>query len=306
MNLTFRRALAILLRNVRKRTGKRPDSIAILAPYGKDAARISAALAEEPKPVPHKVVFDEAKALLASRFAAFLLEPKPPTDHAPDLCTSLEYLADVERAAGTKTGRACSEKYRKWATEIAKGKKPGKSSVVPALTKLLTGLGTAKLTGDPRTDWLFIKSQIRESEDKSLKALAGQLDYLVAFGRGRMLSANLASLWTGQGTYAGARAAFDAAMAQDALLEASEDLGGIHVMTIHKSKGKQFDGVIVFRKGVPIGKKKWRSSFVWPEDPHPHSRSRKVLRVAVTRARKEVLVLEPVYPACPILKGHKL
>ena len=121
-----------------------------------------------------------------------------------------------------------------------------------------------------------------------------------------MLSANLAALWTGQGSYTGARSAFDSAMAQDAILEASQEQGGIHVMTIHKSKGKQFDGVIIFRKSVPIGKQKWRSSFEWPEDLKPHPKSRKILRVAITRARKEVLILEPVFPSCPILKGHKL
>lgn len=306
MNLACRRALAILLRNIRKRTGKRPETVAILAPYGRDAARISAALAAEPKPVAHKVVFDEAKALLASRFAAFLLEPKREAQRLGDLCTSLEYLAAVERAAGTKGGRTCSDKYRKWAADVAGGKKPSKNTVTPALTKLLGDLSAARLTGDPRTDWLYVKSLIRDSEDKSLKALAGQLDYLVAFGRGRLLASNLAALWTGQGSYAGARVAFDSAMAQDAILEATQDLGGIHVMTIHKSKGKQFDGVIVFRSGVPVGKKKWGSSFIWPKDAHPHPRSRKVLRVAITRARCEVLILEPTFPNCPILTGHKL
>ncbi|MBX9925710.1 MAG: UvrD-helicase domain-containing protein [Hyphomicrobiaceae bacterium] len=306
MNLMLRRALAIILRKVRKRAGQRPDSVAILAPYGKDAALISAALAAEQKPVAHKIVFDEAKALLASRFAAFLLEPKRVAAHDTDLGTSLDYLAAVERAAGTKGGRTCSDKYRKWASDLAKGKKPVKNTLTPALTKLLTDLRSAKLTGDPRTDWLYIKSKVREAEDKSLKAIAGQLDYLVAFGRGRLLAANLAALWTGQGTYAGARAAFDSAMAQDAILDASQEPGGIHVMTIHKSKGKQFDAVIVVRKSVPIGKKKWRSSFVWPEDLLPHPKSRKILRVAITRARKEVLILEPAFPNCPILKGHKL
>ena len=163
MNLMLRRALAIILRNVRKRTGQRPDSVAILAPYGKDAALISAALSAESKPVAHKVVFDEAKALLASRFAAFLLEPKHVAAHDAELGTSLEYLAAVERAAGTKGGRACSDNYRKWGADLAQVKKLGKNTLTPSLTKLLTDLSSATLTGDPRTDWLFIKSKIRES-----------------------------------------------------------------------------------------------------------------------------------------------
>jgi DNA helicase-2/ATP-dependent DNA helicase PcrA len=76
-------------------------------------------------------------------------------------------------------------------------------------------------------------------------------------------------------------------------------------MTIHKSKGKQFDGVIVIREGRHNGQRQV-SSFVWWDDEPPHWRSRKILRVGVTRARVHTLILEHVFPACPIMAGHNL
>lgn len=48
------------------------------------------------------------------------------------------------------------------------------------------------------------------------------------------------------------------------------------------------------------------SSFVWRNDEPPYEKSRKVLRVGITRARIHTLILDPMWPRCPILKGHAL
>ena len=78
LSLMLRRCLAIVYRKCRAK-GIQPENCAILAATGKDVASITAALSGAARPVPHKVVFDEANALLASRFAAFMLEPKRTT-----------------------------------------------------------------------------------------------------------------------------------------------------------------------------------------------------------------------------------
>jgi DNA helicase-2/ATP-dependent DNA helicase PcrA len=48
-------------------------------------------------------------------------------------------------------------------------------------------------------------------------------------------------------------------------------------MTIHKAKGKQFDGIIIVREGRHNGKEQV-STFVWMGDNAPYHRSRKILR----------------------------
>ncbi|TIO99792.1 MAG: ATP-dependent helicase, partial [Mesorhizobium sp.] len=105
--------------------------------------------------------------------------------------------------------------------------------------------------------------------------------------------------------YTNARKGLEAALAQDAILGGTDDLSGIHVMTIHRSKGKQFDTVILLRRGNAIAAQKWRSSFVWRDDTPPYQRSRKILRVGITRARTQVVMLNPTYPNCPLLSGHR-
>lgn len=77
-------------------------------------------------------------------------------------------------------------------------------------------------------------------------------------------------------------------------------------MTIHKSKGKQFDAVILVRESIRQGAKEFRSSLIWRDDVAPYDRSRKILRVGITRARCYVLMLEPIFPRCPIMSDHRL
>lgn len=149
-----RSANAILQRKIEAETGKRGKRVAILLPSGAAAARLSAALNSAEKPLRHKLLFDEAEAMLAARFAAFFLEPA-------------------------------------------------------------------------------------------------------------------------------------------------------HTGTIHKSKGKQFDGVIIVREPRHDGEK-FVSSLVWRNDTPPYARSRKILHVAITRAQTHVLILNPAFPKCPILSGHRL
>ncbi len=138
------------------------------------------------------------------------------------------------------------------------------------------------------------------------KQVAEALDYLIAFNRGKRISANLSEMWMTTGEYTSARQGLDNALVQDQLLADGNDTQGIHVMTIHKSKGKQFDAVILVRESIRLGANVFRSSLVWRGDEAPYDRSRKILRVGITRARRYVLMLEPTFPACPIMSEHRL
>jgi DNA helicase II / ATP-dependent DNA helicase PcrA len=78
------------------------------------------------------------------------------------------------------------------------------------------------------------------------------------------------------------------------------------VMNWHKAKGKQFDAVILLREPRFGADGKRESSFVWRGDEPPYSKSRRLVRVAATRARDCLIILSPNWPACPLLEGHIL
>src|ERR1044071_5370701 len=295
---TVRMALGILQKSIRADTGDWGRHIAILVASGSAAARLSAVLNSANKPVRHKLLFDEAEAMLAARFAAFLLEPRHSNGSYVGLSKALELLADMKRANGLAEART----LRVWATKVQAGKIP-KAAFVTRLQTLLESIDT--LCGDPGRDWIMVKKLLRASGDVKLIQIAKHLDYLVAFNRGRRISASLTEVWQRDGQYTNAREVLDSALAQDQVIGGADDPDGVELMTIHKAKGKQFDGVIVIRRSHHDGKR-LISTFVWKGDAPPYTRSRKILRVAVTRAKVHTVILDPVWPRCPILGGHSL
>jgi DNA helicase-2/ATP-dependent DNA helicase PcrA len=296
----LRIALAILHKKIKKETGGWARNVAILVPSGPAAAKASAALGAAKKPVRHKLLFDENEALLSARFAAFLLEPRSATERMGSLATALDLFADIKRAGGL----AQADQYQAWAHTVRQGKLP-RAAFVKALLELMDEIGAKGFVGDPARDWLTVKRASRDSGQSELGKVAGHLDYLVAFNRGKRISANLADVWRQDGQYTNARRALDLALVQDQILEGLDDPNGLQVMNIHKAKGKQFDGVIVLRD-ARREEKGFVSNMVWRDDPPPHRRSRKILRVAVTRARVHTLIAEPIWPECPILGPHTL
>ena len=295
----MKQAVGYLFKTIEGETGKRPESLALLAPTGTGVGRITASLRSGDKPMPHKVLFDEAAVMLASRVAAFLMEPKKMDSRQIDLITCLEHLADFARAKGTKTATNQADQIGNWIRLINQGKVP-KAKLVSAVFDLVVSSSESVFTGVPQVDWLMVRDLIRQSPDSFIQELAKDLDYLIAFNRGKRISALLSELWTNRGNYFGAREAVQEAITEDNILAGMEDLTGIHVMTIHRSKGKQFDGVVIFGHSNHVADG-WQSSLMWRDDPWPHNRSRKILRVALTRARSHVLILHPRYPKCPIL-----
>ena len=298
------RALGMSGGAVEKSTGRASENCAILAPSGFSVAHITAALSSGSNPIPHKVLFDEAEVLLASRLAAFLLEPKTAASFDSDVAVGLELLASVRRAHGSRAAVQDAAKYLLWANQVRNGKQP-RCKLVDDMQALMRSAGQLKLCGDPAKDWLVIKQVLRNVNDSSIARIAADLDLLVAFRRGKRIAANLSAMWSEFDSYANARQALEAALVEDQIFAGVDDLSGIHVMTIHKSKGKQFDGVIILREGRRTAEG-LSSSFVWRNDQPPYLRSRKILRVAITRARKHVLFLNPAYPPCPILSPQKL
>jgi len=283
---------------IKGNTGKLPESIGILCSWDSGVNIVTSALRNGSSPISHKVLFDETATLLSSRFLAFLLEPKLPHQLNSDIAESLELLSSLFRSYGTSGKLRKSDDFDSWSTKLRTSDTLTNTKLFKALVVLIKCLHTQHFAGDPAKDWMLLRRYLKDSAVTELMEVERNLQYLMTFNRGKAIAGGLQSEMLKYGVYRNARRVLDEALAEDQLLFGVENLKGIHVMTIHKSKGKQFDGVILFRAAN-------HSSFVWREDPDPYLRSRKILRVGITRARNHVAILNDRFDVCPILSNYK-
>jgi DNA helicase-2/ATP-dependent DNA helicase PcrA len=174
-----------------------------------------------------------------------------------------------------------------------------RNGVASKLLDVLRTMRSHKFLGEPRSDWLDARRLLGDCGANALAEIADYAEQLVAFQRGQRIARTLTELWQTQGTYRGARITLDNAIAADQLLSGGTDLNGIHVMTAHKSKGKEFDAVVIFDDPNS-------SPLIYCQEPAPFRRSRKLARVAITRARHHVLILSDASHSSPLIDGHRI
>lgn len=93
----------------------------------------------------------------------------------------------------------------------------------------------------------------------------------------------------------GAETAVREALVQEHFSATNKDWRGIHVMTIHKSKGKEFSEVVIY-EGFHSGKILRQNA-----DEKDTAQALLALRVGVTRAMRKAKILTPRANMCPFL-----
>lgn len=294
---SIRRAVGLLWNKIKESTGAPPESIGYLTNWGKGVTIIARALqgGDSVREIPHRVVMDEAEVLLATRVIALCLEP---VEYVwSSLATGLDLIAELYRARGkadkvVQLGRS--------AADARNGQVRGNAKCPRSLKAILERLQASPLSGNPGHDWLEVRRMFEASGTTELQWVARLVIYLMGFNRGRRISDALAEAWQRHGRYMGARALIETAITEDQIVGSGGDLTGINVMTMHKSKGKEFDGVIILHLGNSM------SPLSPDNEAPPHLKSRRLLRVGITRAKHHVLMLTDAYSPSPLLAGHSL
>lgn len=151
-------------------------------------------------------------------------------------------------------------------------------------------------TGDPGEDWLKVRNLLGKFTSDFVKRVELDAKYLRLLHKGSMLRSSLSNLWRNSGDYSGAIESVRNALLQEHFSTSTKVWRGIHVMTIHKSKGKEFDEVLVY-EGRYQGK-------IIQKDANKKEvdQARLNLRVAITRARLNATIITPDNDVCILLK----
>ena len=280
-------------------SGKKDWSIAILVSSRDMMVQVSALLARSTSGLPeigHDVLIDpEGPALAAILIGGLLEGAQTPEELTRKFMTDL--LAHIRGRKGgeiSQTDLALASALDGYmATGLIRGSK--RSELVANIQAIVAARMATSFAGEPETDWLAMRRLIDAASHGAFGALSEDARFIRLLRRGTELRENLADRWRDSGTYAGARQIVSSALLQEHFSAATRVWSGVNVMTIHKSKGKEFDEVLIF-EGVHSGR-------LTRNDPTPREldQSRLNLRVGVTRARKRTTILTPGWNACPLL-----
>jgi DNA helicase-2/ATP-dependent DNA helicase PcrA len=134
-------------------------------------------------------------------------------------------------------------------------------------------------------DWVRARSVLQSVT--GFEDVFGDASMVRLFGAREALVSGLADLWLAAASYVGAAERVRTILDRQRLLESERTPHGCMLMTIHKSKGKEFDGVVLVEDAhrAPF--------FDTAREPAPFERSRRLLRVGLTRAKHFVTIIRP-------------
>ena len=290
-DIGIRKSIGILNKKIRDITGKHPKNIALLTPWSRGVKMISAAL--RAGGIPHRVQFDETATNLSSRLIACLMEPI--LDRKQHLMFVLYIFRDFYSAKGS---RGDLKKYEGWIEKIRIGKTPA-GKIIPFFIELIKELQQHEFSGNPAIDWKHVQQKLLTCEMKPIKSFVAHSEFLIAYNRGRIIMRDLVNVWIEFACYADARSILQRAIIEAQLSSDVVTEEGINVMTTYKSKGKEFDGVIIFQN-------QHVSPLELRGDNQSLDRSRKLFLVGVTRARHHVFILKQAGLDSPLLDDFNL
>jgi DNA helicase-2/ATP-dependent DNA helicase PcrA len=172
---------------------------------------------------------------------------------------------------------------------------PKRNDLISEVKKICSARLSMTLSGDPTADWLAVQSLFDGGTHDCLKTVAQHARHLRLLNRGTQLRESLAEQWRSGGSCHQAREVVSTALLQEHFSNSTRVWKGVNLMTIHKSKGKEFDEVVVF-EGSQTGR-------LLPDNATARDveQARLALRVAVTRSRQRTILLTPERRACTLL-----
>lgn len=269
-----------------------PWSIACLVPTRRLMLAVSdclAANADGLPPVNHDVALDQEGPALAGALLAGLLDGGDRVEPIAqrflnDLCNHIR-----GRRGHDQPPQAELELTGALTGFLSTGKVRGKNRELIVAEAMRIALAVIELahSGNPAHDWLVVRRLLEYSPAAAIRQVANDASYLRLLTRGTVLRDQLGDLWRHNHNYRGATGCLKTALREEYFSSSLRDPRGVHVMTIHRSKGKEFDEVFVF-EGYKSGK------FIWSGATATDvAQARLALRVAVTRAMRRATILFP-------------
>lgn len=245
--------------------------------------------------IEHEVAVDTAGPYLAALTIASILETgsrKCCTESAV-LTPLIEHIlgrkgADKPPSKAEESLASALSRYS--LTKKIQGK--NREKLIADTQDIVSLTNSTQFSGNIISDWKIVLAIIENEQSEVYQNLLKDARHLRLLQRGSQLYAALDILWRENGSYIGATEAVANALTQEHFSMSTRKWSGVNVMTIHKSKGKEFDAVIVYEG-------RYQNRII--SKPERREQATLNLRVAVTRAKEHTYILTPNDDPCSLL-----
>jgi DNA helicase II / ATP-dependent DNA helicase PcrA len=273
--------------------GVETPTIAVLARSNAFVATISNILTESHRfnghslsPVDHGVVWDEELSLAAAVVVASIMEWSAQEFVSSPVLTveAISRYYELKNAISpSKSAQEGTAKYYKSAQQM---KIDGNINLKAVKELLSTCAKPIQFVGNPIVDWRNARQVLYDIG--TLQEIFRSARMVRMFGATDVLGAGLSKLWLEKGNYSGAALFVERTLQNEQLISEEQNPEQILLMNIHKSKGKEFDGVVLV-EGMR------NSLFIDTiREKPPYTQSRRLLRVGITRAKKLVTIVQAI------------
>jgi len=274
---------------LRKR-GVEDPSVAVLCRTNHLVAQVSGILNEEHtfkecplRPIPHDVLWDADLVAASARVVASIIE-WPAADMHSAVAETLGLIAHYFRLKNAERPSEAAAKEVRKMRDACDAVRSGNRPAIKAGKALLDVFPSVSFTGSVVEDWKRARQAL--GEISTLAELHKEAKLVRLFRATDAIGEGLGGLWLAQGTYRGAANLVKRVLDEQRLIGAERDHRGCTLMNMHKSKGKEFDGVVLIEGS-------YSGVFLDSREEPPHIKSRRLLRVAITRARNLVTIIRP-------------
>lgn len=245
--------------------------------------------------IEHEVAVDTAGPYLAALTIASILETgsrKCCTESAV-LTPLIEHI--LGRKGADKPPSKAEESLASALSRYSLTKKiqgENREKLIADTQDIVSLTNSTQFSGNIISDWKIVLAIIENEQSEVYQNLLKDARHLRLLQRGSQLYAALDILWRENGSYIGATEAVANALTQEHFSMSTRKWSGVNVMTIHKSKGKEFDAVIVYEG-------RYQNRII--SKPERREQATLNLRVAVTRAKEHTYILTPNDDPCSLL-----
>lgn len=271
-------------------------SVAILCPTKRIMLNVSKALNTKFNNIPiipHEVLVDPTGPALTALLIANLLDPSVYSLRNL-LLDLINYLKGRNNGKPTQAHLKLVNAFEVY-LNTGQIRGSNRNAILQAANNIFLTRKSITFTGDPYKDWIEVRELLLKSNHDIWRSIGGDALFIRLLNKGKYLREELSQIWRQNNSYKGAGSLVKKALEREYFEAPRRKWQGVLVMTLHKSKGKEFDEVIIVegdRNGRIIRN---------PQNEKELKQSLYVLRVGVTRAKKRVTILTPSRNPCPVL-----